>query len=163
VSKCIDMSTIFRMFSGLYFSTSLWTCDGLLFNSLELNEVTLVNLKVVLMQVKNFQILKCDSWTGNNYYFYVFIITLSPRITRFFQVYCINKRPQGRWSLLSVCRSQFIITWRDSSSPNWQYTNMDTIDTTYTIAACAISTWSPQLCQMKHMIISWYMILHDII
>jgi hypothetical protein len=25
---------------------------------------------------------------------------------------------------------------------------------TYTIAACATSVWSPQLCQMKHIIIS---------
>jgi len=33
---------------------------------------------------------------------------------------------------------------------------MDNKNTAYTIAACAKSMWSPQLCQMNHIIISGY-------
>ena len=71
------------------------------------------------------------------------------------QVYTIN-RLYIKPSLKFVWRSQIIITWCDSSSPNWQYTYMANKYTTYMIAACVTSMWSPQLCQVKHIIVSGY-------
>jgi len=72
------------------------------------------------------------------------------------QVYSIDNRVYGRASMKYVWRSQIIITCSDISSPNWQYTNMANKNITYTSAASATSAWSPQLCQMKHIMISGY-------
>jgi len=47
-----------------------------------------------------------------------------------------------------------ILTCCDSRSPNQQYKHVAPISITYTIAASASSTWSPQLCQKKHTQIS---------
>ena len=74
------------------------------------------------------------------------------------QVYTIN-RLYIKPSLKFVWRSQIIITWCDSSSPNWQYTYMANKYTTYMIAACVTSMWSPQLCQVKHIIVSGYCVM----
>ena len=72
------------------------------------------------------------------------------------QVYSIINRLYTRPSLKYVWKSQIIITCCDSSSPNWQYTNMANKKITYISAACATSVWSPQLCQVMHNIISNY-------
>jgi hypothetical protein len=141
--------------------TSLWTCDWLLCNSLELREVTLRNLYDVLMQDKNVQILQCevvDKYHVSISNFYVLIITLNPANskTSLIQVYSIINRLYTRPSLKYVWKSQIIITCCDSSSPNWQYTNMANKNITYMSAACATSVWSPQLCQVMHNIISDY-------
>jgi len=61
-----------------------------------------------------------------------------------------------RPSLKYVRWSQIILTCCDISSPNRQYTNMANKNITYPSAACATSMWSPQLCQMKHIIVSGY-------
>jgi hypothetical protein len=62
------------------------------------------------------------------------------------------------WNMY-VWRSQIIITLCDSSSPNQQYTNTANMITKYTSAASTTSMWFPQLCQMKHIIISGYSVM----
>ena len=96
-------------------------------------------------------IIKCCYYLCINHY-----CKSSKHKTSVIQVYCINNTPQRIQSILSVWRSQIIITCCDNSSPNWQYTNMANKNRTYTSEASAISLRSPQLCQMKHITISGY-------
>ena len=84
------------------------------------------------------------------------LIHLGPRNTRLFQLYSliIDRKEDSHYSLSE--RSQIILTCCDSLSPNQEYTNMANIIKTYTTATCNTSVWSPQLCQMKDIIISGY-------
>jgi hypothetical protein len=145
--QCSDYSVCY--ISG----TALWTCDWHLCNCLELREVTLGNLNDVLIQNKTVK-----SWIYKYCYFYLLIIIVNPANTKIIviQVYCINNRLYTRPSQKYVWRSQIIITWCVRSSPNLLYTNMANKYITYMSAVCAISMWSPQLCQMKNIIISGY-------